>query len=210
MKRHLIVLLCCINFAQLLWAQDENEEVKRGFKKENFFAGGSISAAFASGTFGIGVNPEFGYNLAKFVDIGVVANYNYTSYSDYYGSNKLHQTIYGGGFFTRLFPIKFLFAQAQIEHNWIVQKQLYYGGGSDKYKSSSNSLLVGGGYTTGRDPAGKSAYGYFAILVDLLKEQDSPYVSYEYDPNTGRNVVRQIPIIRAGVIVPLFQGKGGR
>jgi hypothetical protein len=210
MKNYFLTLICFVLFGNLLFAQNENEDEKKGFSKENFFAGGSISASIASGIFGIGGNPELGYSLAKWADIGIVANYNYTSYRQYYGNDKLRQTIYGGGLFTRLFPVKFLFAQAQIEHNWITQKQFYGSGGSTKAQFSSNSFLVGAGYTTGRDPQGKSAYGYLAILVDVLKGEDSPYVTYDYDPNTGTNHIRQLPVIRAGFIVPLFQGKGNR
>jgi hypothetical protein len=182
MKSYFLFFAGILFFGQTVVAQNEKE--KKGFQKENFFAGGSISAAFASNVFGIGGNPEFGYSIARWVDLGIVANYNYTSYREYYGGDKLRQTVYGGGLFTRLFPVKFLFAQAQIEHNWITQKQLYSGGGSDKIKVASNSLLVGAGYTTGRDPDGKSAYGYLSILVDILKEENSPYVTYDYDPST--------------------------
>lgn len=206
MKNCFLILVSALLFCQQSIAQNENEEEKKGFKKENLFVGGSISAAFASNVFGIGVNPEFGYNIAKWVDLGIVANYNYTSYREYFGGDKLRQTIYGGGLYTRLFPVKFLFAQAQIEHNWITLKQLYGSGGSVKSNASSNSLLVGAGYTTGRDPAGKSAYGYLSVLIDVLKQENSPYVTYDYNPATGMNTVRQVPIIRAGFIIPLFQG----
>ena len=205
MKNSFLVLVTVLFFSHWSFAQNENEEVKKGFKKENLFAGGSISAAFASNVFGIGGNPEFGYSLAKWMDLGIVGNYNYTSYRQYYGSDKLRQTIYGGGGFARLFPVKFLFVQAQLEHNWITLKHLY-AGGSEKTNVSSNSLLIGAGYTTGRDPAGKSVYGYLSVLVDVLKQDNSPYVTYDYNTNTGGNSVRQVPVIRAGFIVPLFQG----
>jgi hypothetical protein len=204
---------CFLTFISILFLGSvfaQNNEEKGGFKKENFFVGGSISAAIANNVFGIGANPEFGYSIARWVDAGIVANYNYSSYRDYYGGDKLHQTIYGGGFYTRLFPVRFLFLQGQIEHNWIVQKQLFGGGGSEKDNFSSNSLLIGAGYTTGRDPRGKSAYGYFSILFDVFQDENSPYVTYDYDPNTGTNHAHPVPIVRAGFIVPIFQGRGGR
>lgn len=201
MKNFFLTLMCFVLFGNLLFAQDEKKE--KGFEG-NFFAGGSISAAIASGVFGIGANPEFGYSLTKWADIGIVGNYNYTSYRQYYASDKLRQTIYGGGLYTRLFPVKFLFAQAQIEHNWITQKQ-FYTGGSTKDRFSSNSLLIGAGYTTGRDPQGKLAYGYLAVLLDVLKEENSPYVTYD---NANHRAL--LPVIRAGFIVPLFQGGGNK
>lgn len=206
MKRGFLVLSCLIAFAQLVSAQEQDEE-SRGFKKENFFAGGSISLSFFNGAFLAGGNPVFGYSLTKWADLGLVGNYTYTSYRDYsyYGSNdKLRQTIYGGGVFTRLFPVRFLFAQAQVEHNRIRSKYIPApgsGGMSEVQSISGNSVLVGGGYTTGRDPNSKSPYGYLAILFDLGNDADSPYKD---------NFGRSIPIIRAGFNVPLFQGNKKR
>jgi len=210
MKNYFLLLFGFLLFGNILLAQDEKDDEKKGFKKENFFTGGSISLSFFNNTFLVGGNPVFGYSLTRWADLGLVGNYTYTSYKDYSGYNsddKLRQSVYGGGLFTRLFPVKFLFAQAQIEHNWIRQKYIASGGaGSAVDHVSSNSFLVGAGYTTGRDPEGKSAYGYLSILVDVLKEDYSPYVSYDYDPSTGTYHVSQVPVFRAGVIVPLFQG----
>lgn len=213
MKRIFLIVASLFISTQVLLAQkyNNNEESERkGFNKENFYIGGSLSAAISSGIFGIGVNPEFGYSVAKWIDFGVVANYNYTSYREYRGGDRLHQSIYGGGVYTRLFPVKFLFAQAQIEHNWLIQKQLFAGGGSIKQNFSCNSFLVGAGYTTGRNPSGKSGYGYFSILFDALNKENSPYVSYDYDMNGNLIGHHPIPIIRAGYILPIFQGRNNK
>lgn len=206
MKRSSVIFLCFLALGQMVLAQDnEDKEEKKGFQKENFFTGGSISLSFFNGSFLVGGNPVFGYSLTRWADLGVVGNYTYTSYRDYsyYGSDdKLRQTIYGGGLFTRLFPVKFLFAQAQIEHNWIRSKYIpapNSGGISQVQNISGNSILVGGGYTTGRDPDNKSAYGYLAILFDVGNSANSPYKD---------GYGRTIPIIRAGFNVPLFQGRG--
>lgn len=207
MKRIFLLLAGMLITAHLLFAQEHNDESDtKGFNKENFFTGGSISLSFFNGAFLAGGNPVFGYSLTKWADLGLVANYTYTSYRDYsyYGSNdKLRQTIYGGGVFTRLFPIKFLFAQAQIEHNWIRLKYIPAPGSGGDYieNVSGNSILVGGGYTTGRDPNNKSVYGYLAVLFDVGTDANSPYKD---------NLNRAIPIIRAGFNVPLFQGHRGK
>lgn len=211
MKKYFLFIVCVFSF-HVLFAQEENNEERRGFKKENLFTGGSLSLSFSSNAFGIGLTPEFGYSIAKWLDLGLVANYNYTSYRNYpvsYGQiGTLKQTIYGGGAFTRIFPVRFLFLQGQFEHNWIALKYIPNGGGSTvKNNVSSNSLLAGAGYTTGRDPHGKSAYGYFAILVDVLNDRNSPYVTYNYDVNGNITGTSKVPVIRAGLIVPLFQGK---
>jgi hypothetical protein len=209
MKKYLIFLLCGLSFSQILLAQDDEEEEgpKIGFHKENLFTGGNISLSFYNGGFLAGANPVFGCSLTKWLDAGIVANYTYSGYRDYsyYGSNdKLHQSIYGGGLFTRLFPVKFLFAQAQVEHNWIHSKYIPTpgsGGTTETATVSGNSILVGGGYTTGRDPNYKSPYGYLAILFDVGNDPVSPYKD-AYN--------RAIPIFRAGINVPLFQGKSSK
>src|SRR6476661_5267336 len=93
--------------------KDEKEE-KKGFQKEKLFSGGSIALGFSNNSFLIGGSPVFGYSVAHWADLGLVVNYNYTSYRDVNNINdKLKQTVYGGGAFTRIFPLKFLFAQAQ-------------------------------------------------------------------------------------------------
>lgn len=179
-------------------AQDSSEQ--KGFKKENLFTGGSVSLSFGEGSFLAGVNPVIGYSIAKWVDVGIVINYTYTSYRDYnVFDDKLRQSVYGGGVFTRLFPLRFLFLQGQAEHNFIQLKYLPPGNGTKEVqKQQASSFLVGGGYATGRSPYSGNTYGYLAILFDIGDDQYSPY-------KDGAN--RSVPIIRAGVNVPLFQGK---
>lgn len=191
------VLMACAAIAQ----EEPAEEEKKGFKKENLFTGGSISLSFFNNSFLVGANPVFGYSLNRWADAGILGNYTYTSYRDYfYVNDKLRQTIYGGGVFLRLFPVRFLFAQGQVEYNWIKLKYIPppNGGLSETSNVSATSLLVGGGYTTGRDPDNKSPYAYIAVLFDILKNENSPYTD---------NLGRSLPLIRAGINVPLFQGR---
>lgn len=196
----LAVLLLCLVAAH---AQYEETE-KKGFQKENLFTGGSISLSFFNGTFIIGGNPVFGYRLANWVDAGVVVNYQYTGIRDYFTSgDKLKQNIFGGGVFTRLYPVRFIFAQAQFEHNFINNKYdpaPNSGITLSKDKTSANSFLIGGGYTSGSAPDGRSPFFYLSLLFDVSGNKNSPYVD-----NQGRSV----PVIRAGFNIPLFQGKGG-
>ena len=151
MKKVMIIVFSSCFAALSAFAQDEEDrkEKEGGFKKENLFTGGSISLAFYNNTFLVGGSPVFGYSLAKWVDLGLVANYNYTSYRDvtYYGSDdKLRQSVYGGGSFIKIYPVRFLFVQAQAEHNFIKQKYIPAGGGaSSTDKHEANSFLIGGG-----------------------------------------------------------------
>lgn len=208
MKRMFLIIAGLFISSQFLFAQkyqrnvepQDNMNEDNGSNKGSFFTGGSISLSFFDGSFLAGGNPVFGYSLTKWVDLGIVGNYTYASYRDYQVYNdKLRQTVYGGGVFTRLFPVKFLFAQAQAEHNWIKWKYIAVPGSgynNDVQNFSANSFLVGGGYTTGRDPNNKSMYGYLAVLFDVGNDLNSPY----------KNGNRTVPIIRAGINVPLSFG----
>jgi hypothetical protein len=201
-----MILIGGLVMASLLsYGQDKEKEEdgeKRPFK-ENLFTGGSVSLAFFNNTFLIGASPVLGYSLADFADAGIVVNYNYSSYRDFNGvfNDKLRQSVYGGGAFLKLYPVKFLFAQAQLEHNFVRQK--YLAGGSNYTeiaKGEATSFLVGGGYTNGRQGRGGEPFYYLAVLFDLSNNIYSPYTD---------GYGRTIPIIRAGLQIPLFQG-GGR
>jgi hypothetical protein len=191
-----VMLLSIHGFAQD--SEKEKPQKEKGFKKENLFTGGSVSLGFSGNSFLIGGSPVFGYSVAKWVDAGLVANYNYSSFRDYaYFNDKLHQSVYGGGAFLKLYPVRFLFVQAQAEHNFINLKYFPPGSSSSvSSKADPNSLLLGAGYTTGRYPG--RPFFYLAVLVDVVGNINSPYV----DGNG-----RKIPIIRGGIQVPLFQRK---
>ena len=204
MKKIIFTALVLITSVGFVFAQDEEEEEKEKMPfKETLFTGGSVSLAFFNNTFLIGASPVLGTSVTNFIDLGIVANYNYTSYRDIsFFNDRLRQTVYGGGVFTKIYPVRFLFAQAQVEHNMIRQKYIP-GGGSPNTISNSDatSFLVGGGYTTGRYGRGGQPFYYIAVLFDLSDNINSPYTD-AYG--------RTIPIIRAGLQVPLFQGQQRR
>jgi hypothetical protein len=201
MKRYLFCILLLLSSTLVVRAQDEvdEEEKKGGFKKENLFTGGSLSLSFYNGGFLAGVNPVLGYSLTNWLDAGLVVNYTYSSYRNYFTSDdKLRQSIYGGGAFTRVFPVRFIFLQGQAERNIIRQKYVPGGGAENTIDTkSANSILVGGGYTTGRQP-GNNSFFYLAVLFDVTKNEYSPYID-------GYGRIR--PVIRAGLNILLFQTK---
>jgi hypothetical protein len=201
MKALYIILLAALVSGGVS-AQDDVED-RGGFKKQNLFTGGSISLGFSTGSFQAGANPMFGYSVSDWIDAGVVANYNYASFRDVYARNdKIRETTYGGGVFTRLFPLRFLFAQAQFEHNFITEKYIPGDGqANQKNKLEANSFLVGAGYTTDRFPGSGRPFFYLSVLFDVLDNENSPYT------RVGGGV---IPIFRAGLQVPLFQRSAGR
>ncbi len=203
MKKSILLAASFMLLSAFVFAQDEEEKEKRSFK-ENLFTGGSISLAFYNNTFMVGGIPVFGYSLTNWIDAGIVMNYIYTSYRDVSISNdKLRQTMFGGGGFVKLYPVKFLFAQAQVEHNFIKQKYISPNGGATiNYPNFDvGSFLIGGGYTSGREGRGGGPHYYLAVLFDVSGNQNSPYTD---------NLGRTIPIVRGGLQIPLFQGKGNR
>lgn len=180
-------------------AQDENET--KGFKKDNLFSGGSISLSFFNNSFLVGGSPVLGYRLGRFADAGLVVNLTYATQRDYAVFNdRLKQLQYGGGAFARLYPLNFLFGQVQYEYNWThVKYQPAAGSTTLSFTDniSGNSLLVGGGYSSGRNPHGNSPFFYMSVLWDVSDNKTSPYKD---------SYGRSIPIIRAGFNIPLFQG----
>lgn len=198
-----IICMALISVASFpVFAQDRNGENGGGvFKKENLFTGGSVTASFFNGSTVLGVSPYFGYSLNKFIDLAVSLNFNYISQRDFveYG-DKVRQTIFAPGAFARLFPVRFLFGEAKFEHNFIRLKYIPAPNSfrtKDIRKVEANSLLVGGGYTSGRYP-GNNTYYYLTILWDMTRSANSPYVD---------NLGRSIPIITAGYNIALFQGR---
>lgn len=210
MKKTVILFLTASLFVLSVNAQDEDPEQK-GFKKENLFTGGSIAVSFFNSQTVLGGNPIFGYKIAEWVDAGVLFNYVYSSIRNYRGvpGDKLRQTTYGPGVFTRLYPVNFLFVQGQYEKNFFNIKYLPSSPGAATIKETGNagSLLLGGGFASGRQP-GSNSFFYIAVLFDVMKDVNSPYVNVVYDPaNPSSYVVDMVPIIRAGVNIGLFQNR---
>jgi hypothetical protein len=203
----LVLLLASVTYAAFSQKESEgDEETKKGFKKENLFVGGSGTLSFFNGATIIGGNPYFGYSINKFLDAGIVANFTYAGQRDYDGT-KIRQFVYGPGAYLRVFPVRMIFLHAGVEHNIISQKVIYPSGSgfpTEKLKINSNSVLLGGGYTGGREGVGSFFY-YFSVMVDVSKSKKSPYTEVLLDGS-----VRSIPIIRGGIQIPLFRGKNER
>ncbi|HEY2722032.1 MAG TPA: hypothetical protein VGI82_09905 [Chitinophagaceae bacterium] len=206
MKRIILLSILIISFASA-FAQNDKDESKKGFKKENLFTGGSITASFYTGGTILGISPMFGYKLANWVDAGVAFNYTYTGTRDYIVfDDKLRQNVFGPGVFARIYPVRFLFLQGQFEHNFTHVKYTDDFGDVTKSTADANSLLLGGGIAEGRRP-GSNTFYYLSVLGDVLKNPNSPYVNNVYDGSGQLIRTDLIPIIRAGVNIGLFQGK---
>lgn len=218
------VLLTLMAHAQTSVAQEEEVTVRnaneqesepgqeeKGFKKHHLFTGGGVTASFFTGGSVLGASPVLGYKVNDYLDGGVVLNYVYNGSRDVYEYNdKLRQHVFGPGVFARVYPIPFLFLQAQLEQNFTSLN--YTGSGSarpdEKYRANATSLLLGGGLSTGRAKGGTTFF-YFSILADVLKDRNSPYVDVSFDPNNGAQRIRIVPVLRAGVNIGLFQKRYG-
>lgn len=163
-----------------------------GFKKENIFLGGSLGLGFGSYDFNVGLSPEIGYSLNKWLDAGVLVNFNYNSiradpgfvYNDNVRSRNFN---YGGGAFVRAYPLPFLFLTAQPEYNWLSSNQKDMSSGeSFTYKANAPSLLLGVGY--GQRVVGEGSF-YIALMFDAISNVNSPYNDVYGHP---------LPVIRAG------------
>lgn len=186
--------------------KQEDEEKAVGFKVNNVFVGGTIVLGYGSaGSSGgsnlvVGANPEVGYTLAKWVDVGIAGNLIYNSYRFYSSPYRYSQNAfnYGIGVFTRIYPANGFFIQAQPEHNWIKVTQKNLDQPSlPKYSATVNasSFLVGIGY--GQRFVGESSF-FTTIMFDVNKEQYSPYRD---------TYGTALPIIRSGINLYLGRKK---
>lgn len=214
MKKVVIVLVLLSGFYNSQ-AQDEREsgeEKKGGFKKENLFTGGGAIVSIGSYSTVLGASPVFGYSITKWLDAGIVFNFTYASSRAVYSNginyvvsdDKSRQTVLGPGIFARVYPLKFLFVNIQTEQSFITDKTIYANGPTIKDKYSATSLLLGVGYAGGREGIGDMYY-YISIMGDFSGNKNSPYVGIS---ESGQAVIT--PIFKAGLQIPLFQGRRNR
>ena len=159
MIRKVVIAVCFVLTGMVGFAQDHmpsrmntytDEGEGTGFLKQNLFIGGSLGLGFGTDQFNIGVNPEIGYSLNRWLDAGVVVNFNYNSISadpsGYYNPDVSEkQFIYGGGLFARAWVLPFLFLTAQPEFNWTNDTEKYEAsGGQHLYSQCQCAQPVAG------------------------------------------------------------------
>jgi hypothetical protein len=171
-----------------VFAQEESESGNGKFKRENIFLGTSLNLGLANHSFNVGLNPEVGYSVTKWLDAGMAFNINYFSQgaSDY-SPYRYRNFNYGGGPFLRVWPLSFLHLQIQPEYNWTssnVKNMQTNLEGTNHYNTTS--LLVGVGY--GTRILGQH-YSYVTLMIDVLQNYNSPYRDQYNDP---------VPVFRAG------------
>ncbi|HEX6915025.1 MAG TPA: hypothetical protein VF145_07275 [Chitinophagaceae bacterium] len=193
--KQLIIFLAIVTAIPVFAQQVEEPEAdtKGKFRKENMFIGGGLNLGAGSGMFAIGVLPEVGYSVTKWLDAGVSFNLNYQTMreDDYwtgatYARNRYFN--YGTGVFLRIWPVKFLHLTVQPEYNWInVSRQLTSTGQKERRTLHAESLLVGIGY--GSREIGNQL-SYFTLMIDVAQNINSPYRD-QYN--------RADPVFRTGI-----------
>jgi len=159
------------------------------------FIGGNLVIGGGAGSFQLGLNPEIYKRVNNYVDIGAAINLFFQSFNPTISnglagiSSRSFQL--GAGAFTRIWPLEKFFIQVQPEYNYTWSRFKDRGteginaGASRSISFGAESLLAGIGYGTRTD----NGMTYFSVMIDLLKNPNSPY-------RDGFN--RADPIIRAG------------
>ena len=168
--------------------RNEVDEQKGKFKQENVYIGAGVNLGFTNHSYNLGVTPDLGYSVTKWLDGGIGLNINYyaENASDY-NQYSYHNFNVGGGPYFRIWPLNFLHFQIQPEYNWISSSQRnVLSNQSVSYNYNAGSLLVGVGY--GTRVLGER-YSYVTLMIDVSQNVNSPYRDQYNDP---------LPVFRAG------------
>ena len=185
MKKLILSLMLSTVVIGGLYAQEEEEEEKGGWKKDHLFIGTSLNLGFSNG-FIIGLNPEIGYSINKFIDAGISTNFNYVTQRYQNVDAYLRYMAIGGGPFVRIWPARMIFLGGQYEFNSIKLSEKVGGTVTYKENHTASSLLVGAGY--GNRMIGESQF-YTSIMIDALNDEYSPYRD---------QLGRVLPVFRTG------------
>jgi len=205
MIKKVVIAFCSWMIAMAVHAQDRmpqrvntyTDDDGSGFRMNHLFLGGSLQLGLGSYNFDVGVNPEIGYSLNRWLDVGAVINFTYSSVkadpTGYYNPDvSSKQFVYGGGVFGRAYVLPFLFLTAQPEFNWTSITETYEGTGASTapkstYSVNAPSLLLGLGY--GRRVVGENGF-FIELMFDAISNSNSPYNDAFGHP---------LPVLRAGV-----------
>ena len=200
MKKKLIYLMLFALSNSIFLKAQEVIKTMPSMNVHPIFIGGNVVIGGGAGSFQIGLNPEMYKRVNDYVDIGAATNlffqsFNPTISSGLSGTSSRSFQLGVGGF-TRIWPIKKFFIQVQPEYNYTWSRfkdrgtESVNAGASRSIRFGAESLLAGIGYGT----RSENGMTYFSVMIDLLKNPNSPYRdSYN----------RADPIIRAGFTFPI-------
>ena len=200
MKNKLIYLILFALSNSFILKAQEVVKTMPSMNVNPIFIGGNLVIGGGSGSFQIGLNPEIYKRVNDYVDIGAATNLFFQSFNPTISnglpgiSSRSFQL--GAGAFTRIWPIEKFFIQVQPEYNYTWSRFKDRGteginaGASRSISFGAESLLAGIGYGS----RSENGMTYFSVMIDLLKNINSPYRdSYN----------RADPIIRAGFAFPI-------
>jgi hypothetical protein len=200
MKNKLIYLILFALSNSFILKAQEVVKTMPSMNVNPIFIGGNLVIGGGAGSFQIGLNPEIYKRVNDYVDIGAATNLFFQSFNPTISnglpgiSSRSFQL--GAGAFTRIWPIEKFFLQVQPEYNYTWSRFKDRGtegvnaGASRSISFGAESLLAG----IGDGSRSENGMTYFSVMIDLLKNTNSPYRdSYN----------RANPIIRAGFAFPI-------
>ena len=200
MKKKLLILILIALSNHIIVNAQKVVKTMPSLDVKPVFIGGNLVLGGGAGSFQFGVNPEIFKRINDYIDIGSATNLFFQSYNPTVGngfsgvSSRSFQL--GTGGFARIWPLENFFIQIQPEYNYTWSRFKDRGtenvnsGASRKISFGAESLLAGIGYGTKTD----NGMTYFSVMIDLLKNPNSPY-------RDGFN--RADPIIRAGFAISI-------
>ena len=202
-NKFIYIILIAISFSITAKAQEVIKTMP-SMNVNPIFIGGNLVVGGGAGSFQLGLNPEMYKRVNDYMDIGGATNLFFQSFNPTI-SNGLPGTSsrsfqLGVGAFTRIWPLEKFFIQLQPEYNYTWSRFKDRGtdgvnaGASRSIRFGAESLLAGIGYGT----RSENGMTYFSVMIDLLKNRNSPY-------RDGFN--RAEPIIRAGFAFPILRSK---
>jgi hypothetical protein len=185
--KKIILAICLFSFlGSVGFAQDE-EEPKKGFDRDRLFFGGNFGLGFGNVSTLVNVSPQVGYRFNQYLAAGAGVNFIYSSYRYRFTVPEYKESlgVTGLNIFGRVYPIQYLFLQAQPEANYVWGKYKFYDGREDLKLDSKivPSLLGGAGAAI---PAGRGAF-IVMVQYDLLQNERSPYGNRAFF-NFGYNI----------------------
>ena len=202
-KKFIYLILIALSNSIIANAQDVVKTMP-SMNVNPIFIGGNLVIGGGAGSFQLGLNPEMYKRVNDYMDIGGATNLFFQSFNPTISnglpgvSSRSFQL--GAGAFTRIWPLEKFFIQIQPEYNYTWSRFKDRGteginaGASRSIRFGAESLLAGIGYGT----RSENGMTYFSVMIDLLKNPNSPY-------RDGFN--RADPIIRAGFAFPILRSK---
>lgn len=191
------LLICFLLIGFLTTKAQDIVKTTPALNERPIFIGGNIVLGGGSGWFQFGVNPEAYKRVNEWIDIGAAVNLLYSaSNPNLFTSTRTRSFQFGMGSFARIWPAERFFIQVQPEYNWNwtnmkdMSTNNESSGASRKVRYGAESLLAGIGYGSRSD----HGMTYFTLMIDLLKNPNSPY-------RDGYN--RADPFVKAGFALPI-------